>query len=119
VCHGVGHHCSNNIKRFIGVTSIATEKDDRLGFMIDTVLRHTVFAGFISDMRLMEVYLQQKAADLDWTVVKPPGLSDGTTCVIADYRMCVFTRCLSACPDHAPPQTRLSTIWWLRSATWW
>lgn len=66
-----------NVKRFIGITSTGTEKDKGLPWIMDSVLRYTAFAGFIGDMRKMEVYLETKGQDLDWTIARPPGLNDG------------------------------------------
>ncbi|KAI8740072.1 flavin reductase (NADPH) [Biomphalaria glabrata] len=70
------------VKRFIAITSWATKDSSDVPFIWRWVVK-PVFLFFmknvLNDMRMLEDYLQKECSDIDYTVVKPPSLTNNTS----------------------------------------
>ena len=64
-----------NLNRLVCVTSWSTQKEPGNPKLIEWFFKPLVMAGFIHDMALMENLLME--SKLCYTVVRPPGLSNG------------------------------------------
>jgi len=67
---------SQSVRRILIVTSWATQlkNDGTNPFLFEWILKPTIAAGFITDMGECELDLMK--TDLDYTIVRPPGLSN-------------------------------------------
>ncbi|KAF2353081.1 NAD(P)-binding domain [Trinorchestia longiramus] len=70
---------SNNIRKLVTMTSWYTDttKASMGGFFVNWILVPLI-KPVLLNMYDMEVYLRQDCGDLDYTVVRPPGLGSGT-----------------------------------------
>uniref|UniRef100_A0A2C9LVK7 NAD(P)-binding domain-containing protein n=1 Tax=Biomphalaria glabrata TaxID=6526 RepID=A0A2C9LVK7_BIOGL len=70
------------VKRFIAITSWATKDSSDVPFIWRWVVK-PVFLFFmknvLNDMTILEDYLQKECSDIDYTVVKPPSLTNNTS----------------------------------------
>ncbi|KAK0059652.1 flavin reductase (NADPH) [Biomphalaria pfeifferi] len=70
------------VKRFIAITSWATKDSSDVPFIWRWVVK-PVFLFFmknvLNDMKILEDYLQKECSDIDYTVVKPPSLTNNTS----------------------------------------
>lgn len=64
-----------NLNRFVCVTSWSTRREPGSPKLIEWFLKPLLMSGFIHDMALMENLLME--SKLCYTVVRPPGLSNG------------------------------------------
>ena len=66
------------VRRFVGVTAVPVGPEDQKSvlerYLVHPLL-HRFFGGGYDDMRRMEELLSE--SDLDWTVFRPPRLTDG------------------------------------------
>ncbi|XP_067936146.1 flavin reductase (NADPH)-like isoform X1 [Watersipora subatra] len=65
------------IKRIVTMTSWGTYSDPRSPFFVEYFMRK-IIASILSSMREMELFLAGECKDLDFTVVRPPGLTQGS-----------------------------------------
>jgi len=75
VTHLINAMDAHKVKRLIAVTSAGVEaKDPSFGFIYGTVMRTLFLKNVYADMRRMETVV--RASDTDWTLVRPPQLTD-------------------------------------------
>lgn len=72
-----------NLNRFVCVTSWSTQREPGSPKLIEWFLKPLLMSGFIHDMALMENLLME--SKLCYTVVRPPGLSNGE--LLITFRM--------------------------------
>ena len=65
----------NGIKRFIGMSSWATQDRPDLPFFLRWILRPIFLKKVLDNLNEMELYLEK--TDINYTIVRPPGLTDG------------------------------------------
>lgn len=65
-----------NVKRLVCVTSWGSKDEPGLPWIISWFLKPTFLRNVLANMGEMEDYLQEKCTELNYTVVKPPGLSN-------------------------------------------
>ncbi|KAK7090981.1 flavin reductase (NADPH)-like isoform X2 [Littorina saxatilis] len=64
-----------NVKRLICITSWGAKDEPGLPWVISWFLKPTFLRNVLANMGEMEDYLAEKCSDINYTVVKPPGLS--------------------------------------------
>ncbi|XP_069104947.1 flavin reductase (NADPH)-like [Argopecten irradians] len=62
--------------RLVAMTALDTIPQSRGPWIFEWVIRPVILSSVLQSMSVMEEYLQQQCTDLDYTVVKPPGLTD-------------------------------------------
>ncbi|KAK6962138.1 hypothetical protein BgiMline_032215 [Biomphalaria glabrata] len=70
------------VKRFIAITSWATRDSSDVPFIWRWVVKPVLLffmKNVLNDMRMLEDYLQKECSDIDYTVVKPPSLTNNTS----------------------------------------
>ncbi|XP_067670497.1 flavin reductase (NADPH)-like [Haliotis asinina] len=64
------------VSRFVGMSSWGTKHDPGLPWIIRWVLRPLFLRNVLPNMAEMEDYLSNNCTDIDYTVVRPPGLTN-------------------------------------------
>ncbi|XP_060073089.1 flavin reductase (NADPH)-like isoform X2 [Ylistrum balloti] len=71
---GAMRKCGNT--RLVTMTSVDTIPQNRGPWIFEWIIRPVFLSSVLQSMSVMEDYLQKQCSDLDYTVVKPPGLTD-------------------------------------------
>ncbi|CAF3888934.1 unnamed protein product [Rotaria sordida] len=66
-----------NIKRFIGITSTYSKYQSIYPFMIRYLIR-PIISRTLDSMFNMEQYLEKECQDLEYTIIRPPGLTNNS-----------------------------------------
>uniref|UniRef100_A0A2C9KPT6 NAD(P)-binding domain-containing protein n=2 Tax=Biomphalaria glabrata TaxID=6526 RepID=A0A2C9KPT6_BIOGL len=64
------------VKRFIAITAWGTKDDPDLPFVWKWVLKPSFLRNIVKDMEIFEDYLLKECSDINYTVVKPPRLTN-------------------------------------------
>ncbi|KAH9514799.1 hypothetical protein Btru_023659 [Bulinus truncatus] len=64
------------VKRFIAITAWGTKDDPDLPFVWKWVLKPSFLRNIVKDMEVFEDFLQKECSDINYTVVKPPRLTN-------------------------------------------
>ncbi|XP_071819511.1 flavin reductase (NADPH)-like isoform X2 [Apostichopus japonicus] len=69
-----------NVSRFIVMTSWCTSvnRQDRGPFMMEWIYKGTFLRSLLKDMARMEKYIEESCSDINYSVVRPPQLGDGS-----------------------------------------
>nr|KAG5697574.1 hypothetical protein BaRGS_019795 [Batillaria attramentaria] len=68
------------VNRLICVTSWGSKDEPGLPWIISWFLKPTFLRNILANMGEMEDYMQEKCTDINYTVVRPPGLSNQPSC---------------------------------------
>jgi len=63
-----------NVGRFVAMTSMFTDDDPSYGFFVRWILKPLFIGRNLDDMARMENFLEEHCQDVNFTVVRPPGL---------------------------------------------
>jgi len=63
-----------NVNRLVAMTSMFTDDDPAYGFFVRWILKPLFIGRNLDDMARMEKYLEEECQDINFTVVRPPGL---------------------------------------------
>jgi len=63
-----------NVGRIVAMTSMFTDDDPSYGFFVRWILKPLFIGRNLDDMARMENYLEEQCQDVNFTVVRPPGL---------------------------------------------
>jgi len=63
-----------NVDRLVAMTSMFTDDDPAYGFFVRWILKPLFIGRNLDDMARMENYLEKECQDINFTVVRPPGL---------------------------------------------
>jgi len=63
-----------NVGRIVAMTSMFTDDDPSYGFFVRWILKPLFIGRNLDDMARMEHYLEEHCQDVNFTVVRPPGL---------------------------------------------
>lgn len=66
----------SGVKRLIAISAWGTAATDGEPFIIRWILRPLFIGNLLNNMGEMEEYLNKECQDIDYTVVRPPGLSN-------------------------------------------
>lgn len=72
----VGAMRRSGVKRLIAVSAWGTAATDGEPFIIRWILRPLIIGNLLHNMGEMEDYLNKECQDINYTVVRPPGLTD-------------------------------------------
>lgn len=64
------------VKRFVAITAWCTVYRPEHPMIIEWFLKPMFIGRNLADMARMETYLKDECSDIDWTCVKPPGLTN-------------------------------------------
>ncbi|XP_071085039.1 flavin reductase (NADPH)-like [Haliotis cracherodii] len=64
------------VSRYVGMSAWGTKHDPGLPWIIRWVLRPLFLRNILPNMAEMEDYLSESCTDIDYTVVRPPGLTN-------------------------------------------
>lgn len=67
----------SKVNRLIAITSYFTEDDPAFGFFVRWILKPLFIGRNLDDMARMEKYLEEECQDINFTIVRPPGLGIG------------------------------------------